>query len=80
MIPLSKHHVLSQYIINIVVLPKKKKLHVKGKKSEIVIQQTLCSATRPFLIFCRSPLGVSTQIDHSPFLQVWTKQGCCLAL
>lgn len=48
MIPLSKHHVLSQYIINIVVIPKKKKLHVKSKKSEIVIQQTLCSATRPF--------------------------------
>lgn len=50
MIPLSKHRVLSQYIINIVVLPKKKKkeLHVKSKKSEIVIQQTLCSATRPF--------------------------------
>ena len=53
MIPLSKHHVLSQYIINIVVLPKKKKKkkkesHVKSKKSEIVIQETLCSATRPF--------------------------------
>lgn len=51
MIPLSKHHVLSQYIINIVVLPKKKKKkesHVKSKKSEIVIQKTLCSATRPF--------------------------------
>ena len=52
MIPLSKHHVLSQYIINIVELPKKKKKkkesHVKSKKSEIVIQKTLCSATRPF--------------------------------